>query len=199
MHKTKTIKPPKNFLYRNIILGTKEEDIYKNEELNIDECIANEIQELWNYGIHTKGCCCGHGKDTGFIQVERTDIKHMLDLGYEWYIYPNDNSRFDAFIPKTKCKCKKEEKKKPESEETKDRQQFEKTSTVVFINRRGTAKILGQANNYKETITIIKQFLDKCHYTAPYWRVNFYPDFIEFDVGSWSEFFRVYDKGVFKG
>ena len=100
------VEVPKNFLIKNIIL---DENFYKNGCLEIDDCIVEEIQKLWKLGIHTLGCCCGHGK-TGFIQVERTDFQKMLDLGYEWYHdYPEEyggRDRFDAFIPKSKCKCK---------------------------------------------------------------------------------------------
>lgn len=28
----------------------------------VDACIADQITMLWENGIWTKGCCCGHGK-----------------------------------------------------------------------------------------------------------------------------------------
>jgi hypothetical protein len=101
------IKPPKNFLIKNIIT---DDDFFKNGEINIDDCIVDEIKQLWSKGIRTNGCCCGHNNSIGFIQVERTSLKDMLDLGYKWYHdYPEElggKTRYDAFIPKSICNCK---------------------------------------------------------------------------------------------
>ena len=101
------VELPKNFIIRNIILD--ENELYKNGKIEIDDCIVEEIQSLWRLGIHTLGCCCGHNKNIGFIQVERTDLQKMLDLGYKWYHnYLEEfggKERFDAFIPKSKCNC----------------------------------------------------------------------------------------------
>lgn len=105
---TELIEVPKDFLIKNIITDG---DIYKNGFVEIDKCLVDEIKKLWWLGIHTQGCCCGHNKMTGFIQVERTDYQRMLNFGYEWYHgYSDDlggNSRYDAFIPKSKCHCQK--------------------------------------------------------------------------------------------
>lgn len=112
------IEVPKNFLIRNMIIS---EDFYKNGAIEIDDCLVDEIKDLWSKGIHTLGCCCGHSENVGFIQVERTDFQKMLDLGYKWYHdYPEDYGgkyRFDAFIPKSKCKCEKINNEKNNSEE----------------------------------------------------------------------------------
>ena len=106
------IKTPKNFLLKNCIIDDDMEQNYKNNDIEVDDCLAEEIQELWEKGIHTRGCCCGHSKETGFIQVERTDLGKMIELGYQWYHeYPEElggYDRHDAFIPHSKCKCGKE-------------------------------------------------------------------------------------------
>lgn len=99
MYNCKAIKliPPINFLKCNC--GNE----YKNEII-VDECLAEEIQYLWSQGIKTTGCCCGHGCDLGFIQVDSDSIKKMKELGYQHYLYIdkiNDGTRLDAFIPKT--------------------------------------------------------------------------------------------------
>lgn len=99
--KKKILYPPKNFITYNII--TDEKDKYKNE-VQVDECLANEIEELWRKGIKTTGCCCGHGYTLGFIEVTDESIKDMEKLGYAHYIYPvncGGYERKDAFIPKT--------------------------------------------------------------------------------------------------
>jgi hypothetical protein len=76
----------------------------------IDKCLLPEILKLWEMGIKTTGCCCGHGKDKPFISVDFDDIQKMKDLGYEIFhneCRPDDE---DSFIPKTvfdyqKSKC----------------------------------------------------------------------------------------------
>lgn len=95
--------PPYDFIRMNCYDG------YKNI-IVVDECLADEIVGLWELGIHTCGCCCGHGEESkiGFIQVVDDDIPKMRELGYEKYIYSNEFGgikREDAFIPKSKCKC----------------------------------------------------------------------------------------------
>lgn len=110
MKKTEIVDIPENFLIKNIVVDN---NVYKNGTLEIDKCLVDEIKFLWWLGIHTRGCCCGHNKMIGFIQVERTDFAKMLALGYEWY---HDYSkelggidRYDAFIPKSQCYCEIED------------------------------------------------------------------------------------------
>ena len=94
----KKLVPPKNFLTLNF-----DPSEYKNE-VWVDECLADEIEDLWSKGIKTTGCCCGHGVDLGFIEVTDECIDKMLKLGYQHYIYPTalgGEKRKDAFIPKT--------------------------------------------------------------------------------------------------
>lgn len=90
------MKPKPKFIEYNCRKGEFKDEIW------IDACLAYEIQKLWDSGIHTTGCCCGHGTNNGFIQVIDDDIVKMEKLGYEHYIYPNDKDRLDAFIPKSK-------------------------------------------------------------------------------------------------
>ena len=84
-------------------------DEYK-DEIEVDDCIAEEIKYLLNQNIHTCGCCCGHGK-IGFIQVIDEDIELMQQYGYKKYLYEDEfggDDRNDAFMPKSKCICKGE-------------------------------------------------------------------------------------------
>jgi len=37
----------------------------------VDSCIQPLIQVLNDYGIHTVGCCCGHGKGPGVVLYEQ--------------------------------------------------------------------------------------------------------------------------------
>lgn len=91
------LHPPENFIKYNC------SDDYKNA-IQVDICISNEITDLWNKGIKTMGCCCGHGSELGFIQVADDFILKMEQLGYEHYIYTEEfggEKRRDAFIPKS--------------------------------------------------------------------------------------------------
>ena len=95
---------------KKVLLSTPEFITYNcdsehhKEVVSIDICISDEIQNLWKQGIKTLGCCCGHGRKLGFIQVDKTSIKDMEDLGYTHYIYDEKFGgveRKDAFIPKS--------------------------------------------------------------------------------------------------
>jgi hypothetical protein len=96
------IYPPKDLIKYNY-------DKNKTKDaVTVDECIKKEIEQLWEKGIRTTGCCCGHGKRCGFIEVIDEDVEEMKKMGYLHYMYNNDPKRKDAFIPKAKCKQKKD-------------------------------------------------------------------------------------------
>lgn len=93
----KLLYPPENFIPYNSSKGYK-------TEIPVDDCISEEIKDLWNKGIKTAGCCCGHGISLGYIQVTDDCIEAMEQLGYEHYIYQSEFGgveRKDAFIAKT--------------------------------------------------------------------------------------------------
>ncbi len=45
----------------------------------LDECIAPAVVALWENGIKTSGCCCGHGTGSGVIGLV-TDYKHETGM-----------------------------------------------------------------------------------------------------------------------
>ena len=95
--KKSVLTPPQQFIKCNC------SDNYK-ESVRVDACLADEIQHLWKNGIKTCGCCCGHGRELGFIEVTDECIPMMEELGYVHYIYPDEFGgveRKDAFIPKS--------------------------------------------------------------------------------------------------
>ena len=49
----------------------------------IDKCLIGEVISLWEQGIKTTGCCCGHGKLMPFIGVKSEYAKKMAELGYK--------------------------------------------------------------------------------------------------------------------
>ena len=91
-------------------------------ENNDFELSIKEIIDLWEQGIHTTGCCCGHGDiNEAFIGVNFEDIPKMKELGYDVQFNscrPNDE---DSFIPKTELKYGEIEKGFDWWEENNDR------------------------------------------------------------------------------
>lgn len=81
---------------------TNSERKAESKFVSIDKCLLPEILKLWEMGIKTTGCCCGHGKsEMSFIGVKPEYIEKMKLLGYEVRfnkLRPNDE---DSFIPKT--------------------------------------------------------------------------------------------------
>lgn len=52
------------------------------QAIYVDRCLADEIQSLWNNGITTTGCCCGHNLLLPYIGVIEEDWIRMIELGY---------------------------------------------------------------------------------------------------------------------
>ena len=70
--------------------------------IGVDGCLVGEINKLNNAGITTIGCCCGHGKRQGFIQVSQNDVNKMRDIGYTQIDIDDYGNGKWCFIPKTK-------------------------------------------------------------------------------------------------
>ena len=70
----------------------------------IDKCLLPEILGLWERGIKTTGCCCGHGRgEMSFIGVREEFIPKMKELGYVVRFNPCRPGDEDSFVPKTCC------------------------------------------------------------------------------------------------
>ena len=69
--------------------------------VSIDKCLLREILDLWEQGIKTTGCCCGHGTTEAYIGVEFEDIDKMKALGYKIQYNPSRPNDEDSFYPKT--------------------------------------------------------------------------------------------------
>ena len=63
---------------------------------------------------------------------------------------------------------------------------------VEYINSKGHAKVISNSVTKKGAIEDILSFCKKNHYNVPYMRINDYPEYFEFDVGSHTEFFKLY-------
>jgi len=50
--------------------------------ITVDICMIPEIKWLWNKGIRTIECCCGHGKEPPYIAVTDGNRQIMEELGY---------------------------------------------------------------------------------------------------------------------
>lgn len=74
----------------------------KPHTVAIDKCLLPEIIRLWEMGIKTTGCCCGHGKQyMAFIGVVPEHITRMKDMGYKVQFNPCRPDDEDSFRPKT--------------------------------------------------------------------------------------------------
>lgn len=67
----------------NIILDPK--DYFKSDSFTkkvcIDACIVDQIKMLWNNGVWTGGCCCGHGRGNPSVAIENSkDAKLAKEL-----------------------------------------------------------------------------------------------------------------------
>lgn len=68
----------------------------------VDPCLADEVRELWEMGIVTTGCCCGHNlkKYDPYIGVREDFIPKMKELGYRVAYNSARPGDEDQFIPK---------------------------------------------------------------------------------------------------
>lgn len=61
--------------------------------MNVDVCIAADVQKMNDLGIITIGCCCGHAQYEAGIGVE-LESRDLLDKhGYE-YREPNNSNAY---------------------------------------------------------------------------------------------------------
>lgn len=72
--------------------------------VNIDKCLLTEVIALWELGIKTTGCCCGHDKHPPFIGVDPEHIPQMKGLGYQVIANKHHPGGEDSFAPKTTFK-----------------------------------------------------------------------------------------------
>lgn len=82
---------------------TKPEQLPEPKTVAIDKCLLPEILELWEMGIKTTGCCCGHGREgMSFVGVCPEYIEKMKSLGYKVRFNECRPEDEDSFIPKTR-------------------------------------------------------------------------------------------------
>ncbi len=52
--------------------------------VTVDNCLVDEIKNLWSLGVETIGNCCGHYTiEMAYIQVKPSSCDKMIELGYE--------------------------------------------------------------------------------------------------------------------
>jgi len=73
-----------------------------NYGFDVDMCLVPEINSLNAQGIKTIGCCCGHNKKYGYIQVTPNDCEKMEKLGYIRQPEKDEYCGKWCFIPKTR-------------------------------------------------------------------------------------------------
>ena len=72
------LDPPEFMLPLKNCLG----EIKPVQKISIDRCISNQVKELWDNGIPTTGCCCGHNANLGYIGIYTEDLEKCNKLGY---------------------------------------------------------------------------------------------------------------------
>ena len=68
---------------------------------DVDGCLVKEINKLNSDGIKTIGCCCGHGRKQGYIQVAPEFVSKMLKFRYEQLPIDKNGDGQWCFKPKT--------------------------------------------------------------------------------------------------
>ena len=73
------------------------------KQVCVDRCLADEVQGLWDLGIVTTGCCCGHHDwyEMRYIGVRDEHIPAMKALGYAVQYNPMRPGDEDSFVPKS--------------------------------------------------------------------------------------------------
>lgn len=56
---------------------------YDLKTICVDHCLKDHILELWDYGIPTLGCCCGHGRMTPSILIPLWYMDNAKRIGYK--------------------------------------------------------------------------------------------------------------------
>jgi hypothetical protein len=86
--------------YGNQIFVHSPPHMPKSNGYCLDRCVAEEVMALWQLGVRTTGCCCGHrGVCPAFIGVHDDHIFAMKTYGYsvvENHMRPGDE---DSFFP----------------------------------------------------------------------------------------------------
>lgn len=84
---------------------TDKENRKQTKMVCIDKCLLPEILSLWESGIKTTGCCCGHGNSSmAFIGVKEEYIPKMKAMGYVVHHNECRPDAEDSFTPKTALK-----------------------------------------------------------------------------------------------
>ena len=55
----------------------------KSRIISVDVCMVVDLKNLWDKGIRTVECCCGHNRVDGYIAVDDKSIPLMLEMGYK--------------------------------------------------------------------------------------------------------------------
>jgi len=64
----------------------------------------------------------------------------------------------------------------------------------IYFEKNGLKRKIGKSNTKEETRKVISDFLKEREYKSYYWNISkIDPKTERIDVGSWSEFFYVYE------
>lgn len=88
---------------KNIKVGSYDNQVtllnpFTGKYICVDRCLMDEICDLWNNGIETTGCCCGHNTVTPMINTKQECHEGMVELGYKFWI---NEFGVECYKPKT--------------------------------------------------------------------------------------------------
>lgn len=70
----------------------------KPNGISVDRCMVEHVVSLWEAGVRTNGCCCGHKKEAPYISIHEDDFEKAISLGYVKYEFeqPEFKGRLDT-------------------------------------------------------------------------------------------------------
>jgi len=73
-----------------------------SDPIEMDSCIAGVIRGLWDMGLATAGCCCGHFEGDGWVCLEDALSLQEIDVLGCYLFKPHGPERWTITIKPTK-------------------------------------------------------------------------------------------------
>ena len=64
-------------------IAVKAPEWSEKDFISIDECIVEQMQALWEAGIVTLACCCGHGEGACSVVIEHSFEPFDISIAYD--------------------------------------------------------------------------------------------------------------------
>ena len=67
------------------------------QKIGIDKCLVPTIKFLWDNGVATLNCCCGHNVQKPTIIIDKKYIPKIMALGFSHFSHSRDGL-LDVYI-----------------------------------------------------------------------------------------------------